>query len=92
MKTTVELPDDLMKAIKLRALEEGKKLNEIMRELLSRGLKNDEPKLSKARIGVDKQTGLPVILGGKTPKNELTPAQISEILLEQEASYHIPSR
>lgn len=91
MKTTVEIPDELMKAIKLRALEEGKKLNEIMRELLSSGLQNKEPKLSKPRIGVDER-GFPVILGGKTPKKELTPADISEILIEQEASYQIYPR
>ena len=92
MKTTVEIPDDLMKAIKLRAIEEGKKLNEIMPELLLNGLKNKAPKLAKARIGVDEKTGLPIILCSKTPKVDLTPAQISEILLEQEASYHLPPR
>ena len=92
MKTTVEIPDELMKAIKLRAIQEGKKLNEIMPELLTRGLKDNEPKLSKARIGLDKRTGLPVIFCKKAPKGDLTPAQLSEILLEQEASYHLPRR
>ncbi len=92
MKTTVELPDDLMKAIKLRALDEGKKLNEIMRDLLLNGLKNNEPKGSSARIGIDELTGLPVILCSKKPKKDLTPAQLSEILIEQEASYHLSSR
>lgn len=92
MKTTVDFPDELLKAIKLRALEEGKKLNEMMRELLLRGLRTEEPRFEKARLRIDEQTGLPVIVGGKTPKSELTPAQLSEILIEQEASYNLPPR
>ncbi len=92
MKTTVEIPDDLMKAIKIRAVEEGKKLNQVMRELLTSGLKTKQPKLPKVRIGVDKLNGLPVILSSKAKNGDLTPAQLSDILNEQEASYHIPSR
>ena len=38
MKTTLDLPDDLVKEIKLRALNEGKKLKDAMAELLRRGL------------------------------------------------------
>ena len=92
MRTTMDLPDDLMRAIKMRALQEGKKLNEIMPELLANGLKTDRVKLTKARLGVDEKTGLLVILGGKTPKREMTPTELSDILNEQEASYHIPPR
>ena len=88
----MDLPDDLMRAIKMRALQEGKKLNEIMPELLTNGLKSSESKLTKARLGIDDKTGLLVILSGKAPNGDLTPAQLSEILVEQEASYHIPPR
>ena len=91
MKTTVEIPNELMKAIKLRALQEGKKLTEIMRELLVKGL-TLKPKRQKLRICTDDVTGFPVLRGGKTPTKELTPEQLSEILNEQEASYYIPSR
>ena len=38
MKTTLDLPDDLVKEIKLRAVHEGKKLKDAMAELLRRGL------------------------------------------------------
>jgi hypothetical protein len=38
MKTTVELPDDLLRRIKLRALQEHKKLKQSIAELLERGL------------------------------------------------------
>ena len=38
MKTTVELPDKLLKEVKLRAVLEGKKLKEAIEELLRKGL------------------------------------------------------
>jgi plasmid stability protein len=38
MKTTLDLPDDLVKEIKLRAVNEGKKLKDAMAELLRKGL------------------------------------------------------
>jgi plasmid stability protein len=38
MKTTMELPDDLVKEIKLRAVREGKKLKDAVAELLRKGL------------------------------------------------------
>jgi hypothetical protein len=38
MKTTLELPDDLVKEVKLRAVYEGKKLKEAVAELLRKGL------------------------------------------------------
>jgi hypothetical protein len=38
MKTTVELPDDLVKEIKLHALEEGQRLKEVVARLLRAGL------------------------------------------------------
>ena len=38
MKTTLELPDDLVKEIKLLAVHEGKKLKEAVEELLRKGL------------------------------------------------------
>ncbi len=38
MKTTIELPDDLMRRVKLRALREHKKLKQSVAELLERGL------------------------------------------------------
>jgi hypothetical protein len=38
MKTTVQLPDDLVKEVKLRALHEGKKLKDAVADLLWKGL------------------------------------------------------
>jgi len=39
MKTTLELPDDLVKEIKLLAVHEGKKLKDAVADLLRKGLK-----------------------------------------------------
>jgi len=38
MKTTLDLPDDLVKEVKLRAVLEGKKLKDAVADLLRKGL------------------------------------------------------
>jgi plasmid stability protein len=38
MKTTLDLPDDLVKEVKLRAVHEGRKLKDEMADLLRKGL------------------------------------------------------
>ncbi|MGI8977898.1 MAG: hypothetical protein ACR2FY_01595 [Pirellulaceae bacterium] len=38
MKTTLDLPDDLIRAIKLRAVHEGRRLKEVVADLLVAGL------------------------------------------------------
>jgi plasmid stability protein len=45
MKTTLDLPDDLMRAVKIRAVHEHKKLKDTIAELLRKGLsKNKAPR------------------------------------------------
>ncbi len=38
MKTTLELPDPLMRKVKVRAAETDRKLKDVMAELIARGL------------------------------------------------------
>ena len=38
MKTTLDLPDDLMRAVKIRAVHEHKKLKDTIAELLRKGI------------------------------------------------------
>jgi len=38
MKTTLDLPDDLVRAVKLRASQEGRKLKDAFADLLRQGL------------------------------------------------------
>src|SRR5437660_364374 len=50
MKTTLDLPDELMRAVKIRAVHEHKKLKDTIAELIRRGIaasKYPRPKLPK---------------------------------------------
>ena len=50
MKTTLDLPDDLMRAVKIRAVYEQKKLKDAIAEFIRRGMaasKSPRPKLPK---------------------------------------------
>lgn len=89
MKTTLDLPDTLVKQVKLRALRDGMKLKDAMAALLRKGLAA-EAALSTEQpvIKRDKKTGLPRIecKHAATPAEEMTPDRVSEILLEQEVS------
>ena len=89
MKTTLDLPKELPHDVKLRALQEGKKLKDEVAELLRRGLSvplnlRSSDVADSPRIGVDPQTGLPVILcGADAPISKMT---LEEILqMEQDA-------
>jgi plasmid stability protein len=63
MKTTLELPDDLVRAVKLRALREGRKLKEAVAELLRKGLAAGATPMPRPTISIDSETGLPSIQG-----------------------------
>jgi hypothetical protein len=64
MKATFDLPADLVRAVKLRAVHEGRKLKDVAADLLKRGLadqgamKKSPP--SKPRIEIQ-SNGLPVV-------------------------------
>lgn len=89
MKTTLELPDDLFREIKMRAVSGGRKLKDEIAHLLQLGLEIEEPVLAKPKITIDPKSGLPIITGGKKPKEHtLTPDRLQEILLEQEVDAH----
>ena len=50
MKTTLDLPDDLMREVKIRAVHEHKKLKDAIAELIRKGMaagKTRAPKLPK---------------------------------------------
>lgn len=38
MKTTVELPDELMRSVKVQAAQENRKLKDLLAEVIARGL------------------------------------------------------
>ena len=64
MKTTIDLPPELVREIKLRAVHEGRKLKDVAAELLRHGLDRPESpalRAPKPRITRDPVSGLPVI-------------------------------
>jgi hypothetical protein len=89
MKTTLELPDALVKQVKLRALQEGQKLKDAVADLLRKGLASTSapmvPRpLSSPRVAKDPATGLPLIVcDPKAPASKMTTEKL--IGLEQEA-------
>ncbi len=87
MKTTFDLPPDLVRAIKLRAIHEGRKLKDVAADLLKRGLASptpqEEPRPAKPRIEIQ-DNGLPMVCcAPDAPATHLT---VSELLqIEQQA-------
>lgn len=46
MKTTIDLPDDLIREVKLRAVRESRKLKDVIEEVFRRGLAAPAPSRS----------------------------------------------
>ena len=82
MKTTLDLPDELMKAVKLRAVEENRTMTDLIAEYLRRGL-TAEP---NERAPSQHRVKLPLIEGTRPakPGEEITPERVAEILLAEE--------
>ncbi len=61
MKTTLELPDDLMRRIKLRAVHRNRKLKDEIAQLLETGIAQAPP------AGAPRKPPKPVRLRGRRP-------------------------
>jgi len=82
MKTTFDLPPELVKEVKLRAVHEGRKLKDVAAELLRRGLEPDTTIRSRPAT-TKEEIKLPLFPSPQSaPASRMT---IEEILaLEQE--------
>jgi hypothetical protein len=92
MKTTLDLPDALVKQVKLRAVREGRKLKDAVADLLRKGLAaaTDEDADSRPpSISRDKKTGLPLVecRHVASPAAQLTPERVADLLLAQEVEW-----
>jgi plasmid stability protein len=89
MKTTLDLPDALVKQVKLRAVREGRKLKDAVADLLRKGLAATSEPAAPPVVSTDKKTGLPLIecKRAATPQEEMTPQRVADILLAQEAGW-----
>jgi plasmid stability protein len=83
MKTTLDLPDDLMQAVKIRAVTEKRKLKDAIADLLRRGLaqKSPEPGTRRHRV----QLPLVECSHEAPPGEEMTPDRVAEALLREES-------
>lgn len=83
MKTTIDLPDGLMRAVKMRAVRENRKLKDVVADLLTRGLA--EATASPDRP--NRRVRLPLVRCAHhaRPEEEMTPERVAEVLLEDEA-------
>ncbi len=88
MKTTLDLPDDLMQEVKIRAVKEKRKLKDTIADLLRRGIRRqhpahllDPPTVRRHRVK------LPLVRCSHEarPGEEMTPERVSRILLEEES-------
>lgn len=86
MKTTLELPDDVVRAVKIRAVQENRKLKDMIADLLRRGLAQ-EPRVS---AGIRSRVKLPLVecAHPARPGEEVTPQRAADALLEEEAGWH----
>ena len=62
MKTTLDLPDDLMREVKIRAAQEGRKLKDLLAEAIRAGLD-----AAPARTAEVPRSALPLMKLAKTP-------------------------
>jgi plasmid stability protein len=84
MKTTLDIPDELMREVKIRAIDENRKLKDMIADLLRKGL--DQPEGEPAPSPIRNRVKLPIFHTSHAAPTgeELTPERIHEILLEQE--------
>jgi plasmid stability protein len=84
MKTTLDLPDDLARAVKIRAVEENRKLKDVIADLLRRGLAQ---KRGAPAVAGSRRLKLPLVecAHEAVPDEEMTPERVAEVLLEEEA-------
>ena len=82
MKTTLDLPDDLLRDIKLRAVRDSRKLKDAVADLLRQGLKR-EPAV-KQRV---RRVQLPLVQCAHRASagQEITPERAAAILFAADA-------
>ena len=89
MRTTLELPEEIMRQVKIRAAEKGRKLKEVFVELLKSGLmimrKSHHPD-DGIHLGKDPKTGLPIVKAvNSAPGSTMKPNELKR--LEQDECY-----
>lgn len=86
MKTTVDLPAELVRAIKIRAIEDNRKLKEMIAELLRRGLAEGA---SVEQDSVPRRVTLPLVQTAHQakPDEEMTPERVAAVLVDEDSKH-----
>ena len=86
MKTTLELPNDLVREIKLQAVNEGRKLKEVIADLLRRGLGQES---EKAALAQPRRQNIPLPLFPSAPDAPAARMTVEQLVaLEHETLTH----
>jgi len=93
MKTTLDLPETLLRQVQHRAEREGRKLQDAVADLLRKGLAvvaTEEQTDQEPVVSTDNLTGLPVIVckHATAAGADMTPERVAALLLEQEVDWH----
>ena len=90
MKTTLDLPDELMRTIKVRAAQEDRRLKDLIAELLRKGLAAEPGREPEGQPAIRRRVKLPLVqsVHPAAPGEEMTPERIHQILLDQEVSWY----
>ena len=92
MKTALDLPDELAREVKIRAAQEGRKLKDVIAELLRLGLDSvaDSSSEPSSPIVLDAVTGLPTVACRHPARRaeRITPDKVAGILLDQEVAWN----
>lgn len=82
MKTTLDLPEDLLHEIKLRAVNERRRIKDVVTDALRRGL--------TAPVSAEggRRVALPLVITPRTPplRDQITSDRAADILLAEESA------
>jgi hypothetical protein len=86
MKTTLELPDPLMRRVKIRAASEGRKLKEVVADLLIKGMETPAAETlpeGELPYRIDAKTGMALSRTLKQPGFVPPTAEESQAIIER---------
>jgi hypothetical protein len=85
VKTTLDLPEDLLRAVESRAVEENRRLQDMVVDLLRSGLTRERG--VPAKVGTRVKLPLVECAHEARPGEEITPERVAHILLEEEVDF-----
>ena len=93
MRTTIDLPDELLRQVKARAALDGLKLKDLIARYVAQGLAGAEEPPASDTATRRQRSPLPVIPRASTgkPIPALSKAELAQIELEEDLAKHVRS-